>query len=171
MANNIFNFDFIPAHAAYIDPSFFLNIIVEEGKFHKQCSEYKNKLKKHHVLLFLSNLGLDEIWYVLLKLQAIKGHGTKGWQKFLNKHPEVVMKYSGLLSEITSNILEIPNLHIIEISASQTLDALGIMKHYGLLPRDAIHLAATIQSDIRNIITTDKDFNVVTGINVYTCNI
>jgi len=171
MANNIFAFDSIPSRVAYIDPSFLLNILVEEAKFHKQCVKYKDNLKKQHTLFFLSNLGLDEIWYILIKLQAIKEHGPKGWQKYLNKHPQAVMKYADLLSKTTSAILEIPNLHLIEISAEQTLEALTFIKRYGFLPRDAIHLAVAILSDIGNIITTDKAFNVVTDINVYTCNL
>lgn len=171
MANNICAFDSLPSRAAYIDPSFFLNVLVEEAKFHKECVEFKDKLKEYHTLLFLSNLGLDEIWYVLIKLQAVKEHGPKRWQKYLNKHPEVIMTYADLLNKTTSTILEIPNLHLIEISAEQTLEALSLIKRYGLLPRDAIHLAAAILSDIGNIITTDKAFNVVTDINVYTCNL
>ena len=171
MTDNIFSFDSLPPGVAYIDPSFLLNILIEEAKFHKQCVEYKNKLKTKHTVLFLSNLGLDEIWYVLLKLQTIKEHGSKGWQKYLNKHPETVKKYADLLSKITSVILEIPNLYLIEISAEQSLEALSFIKRYGLLPRDAIHLTATILSDIGNFITTDKAFNVITDINIYTCNL
>lgn len=171
MRDNIFSFNSLPSHVAYIDPSFLLNILVEKARFHKQCVEYKDRLKSERLLLFLSNLGLDEIWYVLIKLQAIKEHGIKGWQKYLNKHPEAVRKYADLLSKITSTILEIPNLHLIEISAEQTLEALSLIKRYGLLPRDAIHLAAATLSNIGNIITTDKDFNIVTDINIYTCNL
>lgn len=171
MADNIHSFDSLPEQAAYIDPCFLLNILVKEAKFHHPCVEYKDRLKKNHTLLFLSNLGLDEIWYVLIKLQAIKDHGLKGWQKYINQHPEAVIKYSSLLDQITSAILEIPNLHIIEISAQQTLEALNFIQRYGLLPRDAIHLAATIFSDIKNIITTDEAFNMITNVNVYTCNL
>lgn len=170
MANNIFSFDNLPSRVAYIDPPFLLNILIEEAKFHKQCAEYKDKLKAQHILLFLSNLGLDEIWYVLIKLQAIKEHGPKRWQKQLSKHPETVMKYAELLNKTTTAILEIPNLHLIEISAEQTLEALNSIKRYGLLPRDAIHLTTTIFSDIGNLITTDRAFNAIADINVYTCN-
>lgn len=171
MPDNIFSFNSLPSRVAYIDPSFFLNVLIEEAKFHQQCLEYKDKLKTQHTLLFLSNLGLDEIWYVLIKLQAIKEHGAKGWQEYLSKHPQAIMKYADVLHKTTSAILEITNLHLIEISAEQTLEALTFIKRYGLLPRDAIHLAATALSDIGNLITTDKAFNAVTDINVYTCNL
>lgn len=170
MANNIFGFDSLPSSVVYVDPSFFLNILINEAKFHKQCIEYKDRLKKHHTFLFLSNLGLDEIWYVLIKLQAIKEHGLKGWQGYLNKYPEAVMKYAELLAQTTSIILEIPNLHLIEISTEHTLEALTLIKRYGLLPRDAIHLSAAMLSDIGSLLTTDKAFNAVTEANIYTCN-
>ncbi len=171
MPYNLFSFDSPPPRLAYIDPSFLLNIIVEEAIFHKECLKYKDKLKKQNTLLFLSNLGLDEIWYVLIKLQAIKDHGTKGWQKYVNQHPQAVKEYVDILNETTSAILEIPNLHLIEISTEQTLEALSFIKSYGLLPRDAIHLATTVLSNIDNLITTDKAFNAVSEINIYTCNL
>lgn len=37
MADNIFSFDSLPDRAVYLDPSFLLNILVEESSFHEQC--------------------------------------------------------------------------------------------------------------------------------------
>ena len=44
------------------------------------------------------------------------------------------------------------------------------MKQYGLLPRDALHAAATFEIGIGAIITTDADFALVDGLEIHTCN-
>ena len=169
MPEHVFDFDAPLPDIAYLDPSFLLNIIIEDAVFHEQCVSYKDKLKKHHTLLFLSNLGLDEIWHVLIKVQAIKDHGPRNIIEFLNKNPESVMKYSTAVIETTSAILEIPYIHLLEISTEQTLDAMRFIRDHGLLPRDAIHVSTAIDANIKNVITTDRSFTRITDINVYTC--
>lgn len=120
-------------------------------------------------MLFLSNLGLDEIWHVLIKIQAIKDHGPRNIIEFLNKNPESVMKYATTVIETTSAILEIPYIHLLEISTEQTLKALHFIKNYGFLPRDAIHVSTAIDVNIKNVITTDRSFARIKDINVYIC--
>ena len=82
----------------------------------------------------------------------------------------VLMEYSSRLEEATLQILEIPRLLLVELTASQSLRALGLMKRYGLLPRDALHAAATFETGIGAIITTDADFALVAELELYTCN-
>lgn len=128
----------------------------------------KNSRKAKPVLV-MSNLGLDELWYVLLKLLAMRDY-EKNWQKILKTKPEIVKKYSEDIEKYTLSLLEIPNLLLAEVSVDQTLLSLTLMKKYGLFPRDAIHAAVAIASGIQNIITTDNDFIRIEELEVYTCN-
>ncbi len=93
------------------------------------------------------------------------------WFRFLKENRDKIKEFASEIERVTLTIKSIPNLAIIEISEEQTMMALSYMKHYGLLPRDAIHTAATILSGAKTIITTDADFSVVTEIDVYTCNL
>lgn len=72
MPTNIFSFDHKPPQVAYLDPSFCVNVLIEKAKFHTQCATYSEKLEEQGTILLLSNLGLNEIWFVLLCFQAIE---------------------------------------------------------------------------------------------------
>ncbi len=167
MSANIFSFKSEPPKVAYIDPSFFLNLLVKDSRYFNECKNFAEKLKERKTILIMSNLGLDEIWYVLLKLLAIKDYNKKWREKLDDK--ELVKKYTEEIEEYVANLIELPNLFFVEITTYQTFNALKIMKDYGLLPRDAIH-AFIVLSGIEKIVTTDQDFAEVNGINVYTCN-
>ena len=166
----IFSFQDDPPEIAYLDPSFLLNLLVAKSTYHVECVDFAKRLEDAESILVLSNLGLDEIWFVLLRVQAVEEHGEKGWLSFLKENPAKVMEYSSRLEEATLQILEIPRLLLAELTASQSLRALGLMKRYGLLPRDALHTAATFETGIGVIITTDADFALVEGLEIYTCN-
>ncbi len=169
MTHKVHSFEEQPPKIAYIDPSFFINLMVKDSRFFEECKNYSQKLRRGKTVLVMSNLGLDEIWYVLLKLFAMRDY-EKNWQKTLKKNPDVVKKYSEEIEIHTLELLEIPNLLLAEISVDQTMLSLNLMKKYGLFPRDAIHAAAAIASRIENVITTDGDFKRIEELEVYTCN-
>jgi predicted nucleic acid-binding protein len=168
--NSIFSFESIPPDIAYVDPSFFINLIVKDSNYHSACKSFSLRLKAKGTILLLSNLGLDEIWFIILKLQAVKERGLKNWLNFLKDNPKKVIEYSKEISKITTFILDIPNVFLIEITTNQTLRAISLIHKYGLLPRDAIHAATAIDSGIDTIITTDPDFCHVKELKTYTCN-
>ncbi|MFH1563938.1 MAG: PIN domain-containing protein [Nitrospirota bacterium] len=174
---NIFSFQEQPPKVAYLDPCFCINILIEGAKFHTECFEYAEKLEVEKTILLLSNLGLDEIWFALLRINAIEVLKNKGiveadrkWFWFLKDNPQIVMELTKSIEENTLLLLEIPKLILVEITEQQTLHALILMKEFGLMPRDAIHGASAKLSGAGAIITTDKDFNRIKEINIYTCN-
>jgi len=61
------------------DPSFLINLVIENSKYFNECKIFSEKLKTNRTLLVMSNPGPDEIWYALLKIFAIRDYGEKGW--------------------------------------------------------------------------------------------
>ena len=149
------SFQDCPPEIAYLDPSFLLNVLVADATYHAECVAFASRLEATRTVLVLSNLGLDEIWFVLLRIQAIQEQGERGWLAFLRDNPDKVREYTRRLEETTLQILELPNLLLIELSATQSLQALGLMERYGLLPRDALHTAATFETGVDSMITLD----------------
>lgn len=165
-----FSFRDPPPDIAYLDPSFLLNVLVADSTYHAECVAFARRLEEARTVLVLSNLGLDEVWFVLLRLQAVQEQGERGWLTFLKDNPARVREYTRRLEEVTLQILEIPNLLLIELTAAQSLQALGLMERYGILPRDALHTATTLETGVDVIITADADFARVDELRVYTCN-
>lgn len=79
MSAKIFSFDSNPPKIAYVDPSYFLNLLIEDSKYFKECRKFSKKLKKSKTILITSNLSLDEIYYTLLKIMASRDYG-KEWR-------------------------------------------------------------------------------------------
>lgn len=165
----ILDFEAPPPEIAYIDPSFLVNVILSDAKYHSDAGAFSEQLGAKGSIIVLSNLGLDEIWFALIKAFAIRDYG-KRWYKRLGEDPDVVRSYMEDVERATTEILELPRLFMVEITFERALGALELMKRYGLLPRDAIHAYATIASGIDTIITTDADFSRVEELTVYTCN-
>lgn len=124
------------------------------------------EIKRKNTQLITSNLTLDEIWYVLLKVFAIRDYPEEKWQNKLKSNPGLVKKYAEEIEIHTNNLLRIPNLSFVSAPTKVVVDSLNLIKQYGLFPRDAIHVNMVL-SKINNIITTDSDFCMVSGINVY----
>lgn len=104
--------------------------------------------------------------YESLLMKLLGELGEQNWKK----KPEILDNTIPTLKRVTTDLLMIQNLIIVEVSTSSILRALDFMEKYKLLPRDAIHFAAMNAVGVKNIVTTDIDFCRIDGINVYTCN-
>lgn len=166
----ILDFKAEPPSISYLDPSFLVNLLLADAKFHREVKDYSERLKKKGTILILSTLGLDEIWFALMKAFAIRDYGLKRWYSRLKGDVEIIKGYTEDMERATTKILELPHLFIVEITFERALGALELMKNYGLFPRDAIHAYATLAAGVNAIITTDADFVRVKGLAVYTCN-
>ena len=56
MLNNIHGFDEKPPKIAYVDPSFFINLMVKDSLFFEDCRDYSEKLKGGKTVLVMSNI-------------------------------------------------------------------------------------------------------------------
>lgn len=167
---SILSFDETPPELAYGDASFFIGVLIEKDKYHDECIHFARKLIAADALAALSPLGLDEIWFALLKLLAIHDFGERVWQRELKNDPDIVKRYALEIEQTHNQLLALPYVIVIEAPTNHVLDGLAMMKNYGLFPRDAIHTSLTKLSGIENIITTNRDYARVPEINVYTCN-
>ncbi len=59
------------------------------------------------------------------------------------------------------NLLNMPNLQFAEVDKNIIFLAQKIMEKYKIKPRDAIHIATALASNINEIISDDKDFDKI----------
>ena len=167
---SIFSFDASPPELAYGDASFFIGVQIEKDKYHGECTTFARKLVAVGALVALSPLGLDEIWFAMLKLLATHDFSERTWQQALKTHPDLVKRYAVEIEQTHQELLALPYVVVIDVPTPHILGGLNLMKTYGLFPRDAIHASVTSLSGITNLITTNRDYARVPEINVYTCN-
>lgn len=168
---SILSFNASPPEFAYGDASFFVGALIEDDDYHTKCSRFARKLKSAECLVALSPLGLDEIWFAVLKIFATKDLGERGWQHKLKSNPSFVKKYTSQIEQMHDKLLALPYVVVIDVPTQYVLEGIEMMKTYGLFPRDAIHTSVTKLTGIGNIITTNRDYaRASSEINVYTCN-
>lgn len=62
-------------------------------------------------------------------------------------------------------LLMMPNISILEVDRTILYKAHELLEEYSLDPRDAIHAACALSGSIKTMISEDKDFDKVRGIN------
>jgi predicted nucleic acid-binding protein len=167
---SIESFDASPPDLSYGDSSFFIGVLIEKDKYHGECIQFSRKLEATGALVALSPLGLDEIWFAMLKLMATHDFSERTWQQELKAHPDLVKRYAVDIERTHQELLALPYVVVIAAPTQHVMDGLEVMKTYGLFPRDAIHVSITKLSGITNLIITNRDYARVPEINVYTCN-
>jgi len=58
----------------------------------------------------------------------------------------------------------LPNLKICEVSPRQLSNSFEIYSKHGLKPRDALHIATMLENGVSTMLSFDKDFDGVKGI-------
>ena len=164
------SFDVAPPSLAYGDTSFFVALLEENEQFHDECMDFSAKLEAAKSIVVLSALGLDEIWYALLRIHGAADYGEREWFRKLKDDKNALVNYVPLLEQAVSVIETLPYLLFIDVTIEQTLAGMELMRTYGLFPRDAVHVSIARSSGIFSIITTNRDYAKLTDFNVYTCN-
>ena len=123
----------------YLDSNVFLYPILYEGKKSKRAERILTSMVKGKTTCCTASLTIDEILWVVT-----------------NK----VSRDEAL--EIAKDIFELPNLRILDVSAIDALNAIGLMEKYKRLkPRDAIHGAVCMGAGISTIVSDDNDFDKI----------
>lgn len=140
----------------YLDANFIISLNVSGHQFHQPARKFMLQFMKNGDDLFLSTLGVDEIWWVLQK------ELRKGNAPLQNFHQWF---QCFLLRDFKNNGGKIIHFNRIQNDKGCIL-AVKYGLRFGLRPRDSFHLAIMQDHGIKNIATFDKDFDGISSINV-----
>jgi predicted nucleic acid-binding protein len=166
----VFDFAVSFPHRLYWDSSFLVNVAFAAAKFHKPCAAYYYRLKEAGVPVLLSNLALDEAWYILLKLETEDLYAPQTFWEIYREEPHHLRPILRKLRDFTKRLTQLPHMTLVGTAADAYEAALETMEHSLLLPRDAYHWALMQDNGLTAIVTTDADFTRIPGATIYTCN-
>jgi len=127
----------------YLDSNVFLYPILYEGKRSDNAQAILMEMVEGDIHCITASLTLDEVIRIVSKKISRK--------KAL---------------EIGKDILELPNLKILDVTATDILSSIDLMERYAhLKPRDAIHSAVCINAGVFTIVSDDSDFDGIDEIN------
>ena len=122
----------------YLDANFFIFALLDKTEKGKNARRILKEIIDGRLDAVISPLVLDEVMWVLVKNK--KDH---------------------LLRIAVEDIYAMPNLKVKEVSPDIPLIALDFIEKFRLKPRDAFHVAMMKRLGVKEIVTDDKDFDVV----------
>ena len=121
----------------YLDSNIFIIPVLYAGKKAEKAKNILKEMVTGSHQYATSSLTLDEVVWIIMKEKDRK-----------------------TAIEIGRDILELPNLKILNVSGEDLLMALDLMNKYEhIKPRDAIHISVSVNSGIFTIVSDDEDFN------------
>ena len=123
----------------YLDSNVFLYPILYEGKKSGRAGSILNEMVDGDIHCATASLTLDEVMWIISKK---------------------VSRDRAL--EVGRDILELPNLKVLDVTARDILRSIELMRKYEhLKPRDSIHAAVSLGAGIHSIVSDDGDFDEV----------
>jgi len=150
----------------YVEPNILLFDALADATFGPSSLEFLKRGSQREFELLTSSLTIDEIAFVALKVKVEEKYGiTKGHVRYLKQHPEVVKALAPEIGEVLDNVRRLCT--IVEVDESDIERMREYMESFGLLPRDAIHLAVAHKRGLTCIASSDEDFDRVSWVSRY----
>jgi predicted nucleic acid-binding protein len=139
----------------------------------RNARPFLNTVEKGEINAVTSCVAIDETAYILLKFKAAEILGTDKHYKILDslRHDRNVFDEAWEVVEEHIDFvdaLRVKNVLQIITQTSDPLELKDLGKKYQLLPRDASHLGIMRKNMIKNIATSDSDFERIKDLKVWT---
>jgi predicted nucleic acid-binding protein len=150
----------------YVEPNIFLFDALADPRFGHSSLEFLKRGSQGEFELLTSSLTIDEIAFVALKVKLEEKYEvTRRHVCYLKQHPEAVKALAPEIGEVLDNVRRLCT--IIEVDEVDIERMQEYMESFGLLPRDAIHLAVARRMGLTCIASSDKDFDRVSWLSRY----
>ena len=150
----------------YVEPNILLFDALADARFGHSSLEFLKRGSQGEFELLTSSLTTDEIAFVALKIKLEEKYEvTKGHVRYLKQHPEVVKALAPEIGEVLNNVRRLCT--IVEVDESDIERMQEYVKSFGLLPRDAIHLAVAHKLGLTCMASSDGDFDRVNWLSRY----
>ena len=126
---------------AYIDANVFIAAALENDAQAQRAREILRDIQSGKLDGYSSVLSIDEVFYKIMKVKS---------------REQAI--------EACESLLSMRGLHFIDATKQVLIQAMRLLDHSHLLPRDAIHVASMRAVGASRIISADADFDEVEGI-------
>ena len=155
--------DTLYPNSVYVDSSLFCHARNRLASKYQSARIILGNLVAQNVMIYISNLVMDEIWWALLNIYYRSTNpGKRLTHKKFKRNPLILNPYKSLIRRNTDKTLRLPNVHILpthQYSLNVMYAAKNIFMSENIMPRDCFHLAFTVTSNIHGFVTSDSDFD------------
>jgi predicted nucleic acid-binding protein len=151
----------------FIDANIFLSIIFEAPATANPSVRFLEHVHDGVMYGATSVIVLNEIVHRLLIAEAVQSAhiSAESAVSFLKSHPQYIQDASTVWSLI-DDIKNIQNLKVYGISEHVFTHSIDVMRKWGLMSNDALHIACMKENSIDTIVTYDRDFERIPQIKI-----
>lgn len=148
---------------AYLDTNLLIRARDQLSRKYAAASACLAELIRQDVELNVSALVFDELWWGLFKLSYRLLTGRELTAQEYQHHAEIWKTNWPVIRRISDEILGWGRVNVLESAGPVGLvrDAAALIDANPLAPRDAFHLAITLQHGIPSVVTADRAFDNV----------
>lgn len=150
----------------YDEANIFLFTALADARYGPSALRFLERASGDEIELLTLTLTVDEVSFVALKAKLEEKYGvTKNQVLYLKRNPEVVKALASDVNQIVENVLGLTTL--VEVNAPDVQQMRLYVEKFGLLPRDAIHLAVAYRLGLTCMASSDSDFDRVPWLTRY----
>ena len=153
--------DEMPPGPIYVDTNVFYMYLRTDPRYLPIIRSFFERVIEGEVIAFVGVPVLDELFYRLL-LARIRDQGFGNPLSALRRQTsELVRQHALPVEHAIVGLLNLPNVHLVGVEADDGYRLFQIAREYGLLPRDALHVAIMERLGLTAIASDDTDFDRV----------
>jgi len=156
--------DQVSSGRIYVDVNVFYMYLRSDPDHVGSIRSLLDHMARGEVAVYTAVLTMDELFYRLL-LASVKDAYQRSPLDVVRENPEeAIQACSPRIDAALRKLVRLPHLTLASVLEADFPRMLGNISAYGLLPRDALHLAVMQRLEVDEIATDDVDFDRVPGL-------
>ena len=162
------NFHDVLEPIVYLDSTVAIATEDNHERFYTECDAFRQRISGA-ILPVVSDFVYNEVAFHHIK-SALADEGRRQGRSWMWVKRNVPHIFDAAMINVQTSKAELERMTLrLSITDSVMARAFQLMQDFQLLPTDAFHIAAALESNVNAFATLDKDFLVVDDIIVYSC--
>ena len=156
--------DDVLAGTIYVDTNIWYMYLRSDSDCLGRIRLFLERVVRGEMEAFVSVPVLDELFYRLLLARVKDATGKNPLDVLREDLTGALRVHAGLIEETLRKLMTLPHVNLVGVEAGDFDRMLDNIEAFALLPRDALHVAATQRLGIEAIASDDRDFDRVKGV-------
>lgn len=133
-----------------------------------EANKLFGEIERGNLYAYTSVLTFDELAYRLLLALIKDAYGKSPLDRLRQNESGMVAEFSSKVDDLLAKMIDYVHLTIVSVEMQDILAMRQNIKHFRLMPRDALHLAAMQKVGCFHLVSQDSDFDHIPGLTRYT---
>lgn len=153
--------DEVTSGEVYVDVNVFYMYLRPDPAHIRTIRVFLDRMVHGDVEVYTSILTMDELFYRLLLARVKDAYGRNPLDVLREETAEAIARCGSEVEAALRKLVQLPQLHLVGAIEEDFIQMLENINAFGLLPRDALHVATVRRLGLSDIATDDAGFDRV----------